>query len=225
MKEELQSMEDPNVYTLTELPAGAKCIGNRWVYKLKISPKKEVERFRARIVLKGYSQRKNIDYKELYALVCRFEVIRYILRIALRENLVSYQCDVKVAFLNSDIDVPLYMDQPEGFEENNDLVCFLIRAIYGARQSPRCFYKRMKTILSNLGLKQSSTDPCVFFGNKAHRLILALHVDDSVVVGKSEGVIISFLNELKHHLEMTYKPLEKFLGLQIERSERSLKTS
>ena len=84
MKEELQSMQDLNVYTFSKLLAGAKSIGNRWVFKLKRSPLGEIDRFEARLVLKGFSQRKIIDYKELYAPVCRFEIIRGILCIALR---------------------------------------------------------------------------------------------------------------------------------------------
>ena len=223
INEELKNMDLLKVWDLVPLPPGRKAIQSRWVFRVKTLPNGDLDRFRARLVLKGYSQRAGLDYSELFSPTVKFETIRCMLNMAVRKNLVIWQADVKCAFLSAKIDSELYMSIPEGYHTNKkDVVCRLNRAIYGAKQSNRCFYQKMKTILIELNMRESSVDPCVFIGSPDDSLFLALYVDDSLVFGESEKVVKDFLARLGEHLDITFKPLSCFLGMQIERIQNGL---
>jgi len=77
MEEEIQSIEKNNTWELTTLPKDHRVIGVKWVYKTKKNAHGEVERYKERLVAKGYKQRHDIDYEEVYAPVARMETIRW----------------------------------------------------------------------------------------------------------------------------------------------------
>ena len=219
MKEELSSMDALNVWTLMELPPGRRSLPCRWVFKAKRSAEGEIERFRSRLVLKGFMQREGIDYNELFSPTAKLETIRTVLNIGAKEKLFTYQFDVKTAFLYAELeDQEIFMTQPPGFEDGTKRVCKLNKSIYGLKQSNRMFHLKIKSIFAELGLFQSSADHCVFHSNDSRRLIIVLYVDDGVITGVNEKVILDFLNRLKQRLEIKFKILDYFLGLQIERT-------
>ena len=223
INEELMNMDQLKVWDLVPLPPGRKAIQSRWVFRVKTLPNGDLDRFRARLVLKGFSQRAGYDYSELFSPTVKFETIRCMLNMAVRRNLVIWQADVKCAFLSAKIDSELYMAIPEGYStKEKNVVCRLNRAIYGAKQSNRCFYQKMKGILIKLNMRESSADPCVFIGPPEDSLFLALYVDDSLVLGRSERVVREFLAKLGQHLDITFKPLTCFLGIQVERISNGL---
>ena len=82
MDEEIQAIRKNDTWDLADLPKDHKAIGVKWVYKAKKNAKGEVERYKARLVVKGYKQRAGIDYDEVFALVARLETIRLIISIA-----------------------------------------------------------------------------------------------------------------------------------------------
>ena len=93
---------------------GHKAIGVQWVYKAKKNAKGEVQRYKARLVVKGYSQRADIDYDEVFAPVARLETIRLTISLATQNNWKIHQMDVKYAFLNRVLEEEVYIDQPQG---------------------------------------------------------------------------------------------------------------
>ncbi|KAL0386489.1 UNVERIFIED_CONTAM: Retrovirus-related Pol polyprotein from transposon TNT 1-94 [Sesamum latifolium] len=117
MKEEMSSMAKNNVWELVDLPAGRKTIGSKWVLKVKRKADGSIDKFKARLVTKGYTQREGIDYEETFSPVVRFASVRLILAIVAHLDLELFQMDVKTAFLNGELDEEIYMDQPEGFQE------------------------------------------------------------------------------------------------------------
>lgn len=64
MKEEMKSMDDNRVWELVELPESAKQVGCKWVFKTKRDSKGNIERFKSRLVAKGYTKKDGIDYKK-----------------------------------------------------------------------------------------------------------------------------------------------------------------
>ena len=64
------------------LPAHAKKIGVKWIYKMKLNEEGKVDKYKARLIAKGYTQTKGIDYNEMFALVARWATIQIILAIA-----------------------------------------------------------------------------------------------------------------------------------------------
>ena len=135
----MNSMYMNGVWDLVELPHGCKPVGCKWVFKTKRDSSGKIERYKARLVVKGYSQREGIDFKETFSPVSTKDSFRVIMAIVAHFDLELHQMDVKTAFLNGDLDEDVYMEQPIGFVEvgKEDLVCNLNKSIYGLKQVSR----------------------------------------------------------------------------------------
>ena len=124
---------------MVDLPLGHKTIGNKWVLKIKHKADGSIGKYKARLVVLGYTQKEGIDYDETFSLVVRFVSIRLFLDIVAHLDLELFQMDVKTTFLNGELDKEIYMDQPIGFEikEQGRKVYRLKRSIYGLKQASR----------------------------------------------------------------------------------------
>ena len=104
-------------WELTELPKGKKPIGCKWVFKKKEAvSEKEGERFKARLIAKGYSQRLGIDYDEVFSPIVRHTSIRAVLALIANQDLELEQLDVKTAFLHWNLEEEIFMVQPKGLK-------------------------------------------------------------------------------------------------------------
>ena len=103
MEEELKSMKDNEVWDLVELPKGIKTIGCKWIFKTKHDSKGNVERYKARLVAKEYTQKEGIDYKETFSPVSNKNSLRIVMALVAHFDLELHQMDVKTAFLNGDL--------------------------------------------------------------------------------------------------------------------------
>ena len=118
MDEEIKAIKKNDTWelaTLPTLPTRKKTPGVKWVYKLKKNAKGEVERYKARLVVKGYSRRQGIDYDEVFAPVARLETIRLLISLVAQNQWRIFQMDVKSAFLNGYLEEELYVEQPIGY--------------------------------------------------------------------------------------------------------------
>ncbi|KAK8696391.1 hypothetical protein V6N13_001527 [Hibiscus sabdariffa] len=97
-----------------------------------------IDKYKARLVIKGYRQKEDLDYFETYSPVSRITSIRMILVIAALQNLEAHQMDIKTAFLNGELDEEIYMEQPEGHVVSGEerKVCRLVKSLYGLKQAP-----------------------------------------------------------------------------------------
>ena len=121
------------------MPQGAKTIGCKWVYKTKRDSLGNNERYKTRLVVKGFTQKEGIDYKETFSPVSKKDSLRTILALVTHFDLELQQIDVKMAFLNGDLEEEVYMKQLEGFssKEGKHFVCNLNKSIYGLKQASR----------------------------------------------------------------------------------------
>lgn len=108
MNEEIGAIEKSNTWELVDLPKG-KVIGVKWVYKTKRNVEGNIERHKARLVIKGYKQQQGRDYEETFAPVARMETVRTMLSIAAQHKWKFYQMDVKYAFLNGVLKEEVYV--------------------------------------------------------------------------------------------------------------------
>lgn len=100
MDNEIEAIKKNNIWELTDLPAGARTIGVKWIFKTNLNENGEVEKYKARLVAKGYSQKKGVDYTEVFAPVARWDTIRMVIALAAQKGWNIYQLDVKSAFLH-----------------------------------------------------------------------------------------------------------------------------
>jgi Reverse transcriptase (RNA-dependent DNA polymerase) len=139
MDEEINTIEKNETWELAELTKGQKVIGIKWVFKKKMNPQDEIERYKSRLVVKGYRQKADIDYDEVFAPVARMETIRLLISVAAQSEWSIYQMDVKSAFLNRVLEVEVYVEQPLGYMNSGNEQKFLKleKALYGLKQAPR----------------------------------------------------------------------------------------
>lgn len=226
MKSEMNSIISHQTWNLEELPKGKKTIGCRWLFKIKRNPDGSVNKFKARLCAKGYTQKYGIDYNETFAPVARMTSIRTMMSIAAEKDLEVQQFDVDTAFLNSDIDEEIYMDQPEGFVDKNNpkLVCKLNKSLYGTKQAARQWNAKLDQHLSKQGFNSISADACVYVRILEEEYsILAIYVDDLIIMSNA----IQNINKIKEEMKRDFKikelgDIKYCLGIEIHR-DRALK--
>jgi hypothetical protein len=142
MEDEMRSMSAKQVWKLEKIPKGAKTVGCKWVYKIKRDSKENIDRFKARLMAKGFTQREGIDYNETFSPVSSKDSFRIIIALVTYYDLELHQMDVKTTFLNGDLYENVYMAQPKGFivEEKENFRCHLTKSIYGLKQASRQWY-------------------------------------------------------------------------------------
>ncbi|KAJ0754054.1 putative RNA-directed DNA polymerase [Helianthus annuus] len=228
MQDEMNSLYENNTFELVKLPKGKRALKNKWVYKVKTEEHTSRPRYKARLVVKGFSQRKGIDFDEIFSPVVKMSSIRVILGLAASLDLEVEQMDVKTAFLHGDLDKEIYMEQPEGFrvKGKEDYVCKLQKSLYGLKQAPRQWYKKFESVMGKQGYRKTISDHCVFFQRFGDDdfIILLLYVDDMLIVGKNAERIVQLKKELSKSFSMKdLGPAKQILGIRITRDRASKK--
>ena len=188
MKDELASIEKNKTWILCDLPPGRKCIGTKWVYRIKRDGNNNFERYKCRVVAKGYVQIPGVDYDRTFAPVVRIESIRALIAIAVFNRWYILQVDCKTAFLNGNSDLEIYVSQPEGFvsKQYPHKVLRLRKSLYGLKQAPRIWYLLLLQVIIALGFIQLDCDPSIHVLRKgSYQIILAVYVDDILIFGSN----------------------------------------
>ena len=155
MKEEYKSMQDNKVWELVPLPEGVRPIGCKWIFKTKRDAQGNVERYKARLVAKCYTQKEGIDFKETFSPVSSKDSFTVNMMLVAHYELELHQMDVKTAFLNGNIDEKIYMVQPDNFVSGDPkkMVCKLMKSIYGLKQASRQWYHNFHVVVLSFGFK------------------------------------------------------------------------
>ena len=185
--QEMDSIYNNGVWDLVELPANRTPVGNKWVFKKKTKADGLIERYKARLVAQGFSQKQGLNYDKTFSPVIRFESFRSLVAVAVQKRLKLHQLDITAAFLNGHLEEEVFMKQPEGFvvEGKEHLVCKLKQSLYGLKQSPRCWNFTLYAYLKSMGYVQSTNDPCIYTSSGGESTIIGVYVDDFVVAGGS----------------------------------------
>jgi hypothetical protein len=142
MIEEYQSIIKNDVWDVVPRPKEKSIVSSKWIYKTKHSTYGSIEKYKARFVARGFSQKEGIDYEETFAPVARYTSIRTTLAIATVMKWKIHQMDVKTTFLNGVVEKEVCVEQPQGFEthDRKTHVCKLKKALYGLKQAPKAWY-------------------------------------------------------------------------------------
>ena len=220
MEAEMDSLHKNEAWELTELPPDEKAVGSKWIYKKKKDADGNLERYKARLVAQGYNQKYGEDYDETTSPVVRFESVRTLIGLAVKNGLYLHQLDIGTAFLNGEFKETMYMKQPEGFEVpgKEHLVCRLKKSIYGLKQSPRCWNEALDKHLKIMNFKQSNNDPCIYTLELHGEIyIIAVYVDDIILAGKNQERIKQFIKMIGERFDIRdMGKLNHFLGVKIE---------
>ncbi|KAG7564133.1 Zinc finger CCHC-type [Arabidopsis suecica] len=225
-KDEISSITKNKTWDLVDLPAGAKAIGLKWVFKIKQNSDGSINKYKARLVAKGYVQKHGIDFDEVFAPVARIETIRFIIALAASNGWEVHHLDVKTAFLHGELKETVFVSQPEGFitEGNKDKVYKLNKALYGLRQAPRAWNNKLNKILQELSFIKCSKEPSLYRKQEnEHLLVVAVYVDDLLVTGSSLDQISEFKKGMASKFEMSdLGLLTYYLGIEVIQHEKGI---
>lgn len=206
---------------------------------------------KARIVARGFSQRPGVDFDETFAPIARLSSIRLVMAIAAHYKMYIHQCDITTAYLNSIIMEEVYMEIPEFLEETleklisieshksnirfkaiemlkqlrtGNKVCHLQKALYGLRQASREWHARLDSELRKFDTTSSSGDPCVYYkGQEEDIFLIAIYVDDIIIVSADLNEIQKFKNHLSQAFEIKDLGEIKYcLGIEFSRKGDSI---
>lgn len=220
MDDEYRSLCKNQTWDLVTLPPGRKVIDNKWVYKIKNKPTGQIERFKARLVIRGFTQKFGVDYGETFSPVVKLSSIRMVLATAAAEGLQLKKIDVKTAFLYGELKEEIYMKQPRGYDDNTGRVCKLNKSLYGLKQASRVWNNKFTNFLRKFNLQPCDADNCVFVNLTGQsKIIVAIWVDDGLVAARDSESIDQLKNFLREEIEITEESLDYFLGMEISRSD------
>jgi histone deacetylase 1/2 len=139
-------------------------VDSRWVYRIKHRVDGSIERYKVRLVARGFSQQEGIDYFEIFNQVIKQATVRLVFSITVSRNWKVHQLDIHNAFLNGVLTKEVYMKQPPGFVDSSlpSHVCRLHKSLYGLKQAPRAWYTRLSDFLLSIGFRASKVDTSLF---------------------------------------------------------------
>lgn len=220
---EYQALVDRGTWTLVPRPKNRKIISTKWVFTVKTKPDGSFDRFKGRLVARGFDQRLGLDFGDTYAPVGRYTTARLLLAIACAMDWDAHVMDVTNAFLYGDIDHEIYMEQPEGYSDGTDKVCHIQHALYGLKQSPRQWNLRLHEYLVSLGFQCSDFDPALYlrFSPGGGVTYLLVYVDDILIIASHSQL----LSDVKHSLSSVWQmkdigEVQYYLGLNVKRDRK-----
>lgn len=218
---ELDSLTSNGTWHLVERPTSGNVVDSKWVLRVKKNSAGEVDKYKARLVARGFTQIYGVDYYETFAPVAKLSSFRLILAIAARNGWPADSFDFNSAYLNSKLDKDVYLEQPpdHAIADRRKYVLKLDKALYGLKQGGRKWYETLCVALADLSFKRAEADYGVFFKHEGpHLIILAIHVDDCLITGDSRLLLDTY----KHRIGQKYRltdlgPVSWLLGIKVLR--------
>ncbi|GJQ96406.1 ribonuclease H-like domain-containing protein [Tanacetum coccineum] len=154
MNNEIEALNRNNTWTISDLPIGRKPIGSKWIWKIKYKASGEIERYKGRLVAKGFSQREWFDYDETFSHMVNMVIARCLIGLAIVNNWPLYQLDVNNAFLYGDLIKDVYMTLSDGYNnEDKSKVYKLNKSLCGLKQASRQWKAKLTTTLAEHGFE------------------------------------------------------------------------
>ena len=220
---EMASMEKHGVFQIIRcgddsISHDRHVMDTKFVYKIKRNRDGSVDKYKARLCGRGFSQRSGIDYHETYAPVMSSTSLRLLLSLAATRQLRTREFDVSSAFLTADMHEKVYIRAPECMGLPPGTLLRLRKSLYGCKQSGRNFSLEFSAHLQSLGLRPLSSDPCVYVYNKGSDFaVLGIHVDDGILCCSSSALESRIIAGLRSKYELgCLRELQQFLGLAVD---------
>jgi histone deacetylase 1/2 len=206
MRSEIAALHANNIWSFVSFDPSMDVVGYRWVYKIKHRADGAIDRYKARLVARGFTQQEGIDYLETFSPVVKPTTVRLVLSLAVSTNWQIHQLDVYNAFLNGSLQEVVYM-QPIGFVDPAlpTHVCHLHKSLYGLKQASQAWYTRLSDFLLSIGFRASKVDTSLFILIVNHDIFyLLVYVDDILLTGKNSTLIHHLISLLSSEFKLCY---------------------
>jgi hypothetical protein len=222
MVDEFTALKNNRTWHLVPCPPRANVVSGKWIFRHKLKPDGSLDRYKTLWVLRGFTQRAGVDYRETFSPVVKPPTVQTVLSIAISQNWPVHQLDINNAFLHGTLTEIVYCAQPSGFIDISqpDHVCRLNKSLYGLKQAPRAWYSRFADHLLRLGFIGSRTDPSLFIYTRTTETVyLLLYVDDIVLTASYEQLLRQTITALEREFSLKdLGALHYFLGVVVTRS-------
>ncbi len=221
VQEEIASLQANETWVEEKVPQGTNLVSTKWVFTVKLQVDGTVERFKARLVARGFSQVYGEDYTETFAPTVRMDTLRIFLAIVAAEDLECHHYDIKNAFTESKLQEKIYLSKPDGVPVRSGHALRILQSLYGLKQSVRDWNLLAKDFLISIGFKQSLADPCLYVHAK-REIMLLLYVDDITAASKYSLELDWFYAQLSARFNVKdLGEIRKILGVRITRNRQS----
>jgi hypothetical protein len=198
MTEEYQSIIKNDVWEIVPRSKSKDVVSSKWLYKIKHVVDGSVEKYKARILAHGFSQKEGIEYEETFSPVARYTSIKTIIALETKMKWKLHQMDVKTTFLNGVIEEEVYIEQTQEFEVEDKYthVYKLKKALYGLKTTPRSWYGRIDSFLMRLGFTKSKYDSNLYFKVMNDESVILMLYLDGLCLTEEENIIIDCKKKL-----------------------------
>ena len=223
MDRELATLERAGTWITVPRLSGKNIVGSKWVFRVKCKADGSVDKYKARLVARGFTQIYGVDYFTTFSPVAKLSSFRTILAITARNNWDIESFDFNGAYLNGKLDnnEEIYMYPAPGYNSDSNSVKRLCKSLYGLKQAGRKWYDTLSRTLADLDFSVSQADPGVFYANIGEDiLILAVHVDDCMFTGSSSSLVTQYKSKINDcYALMDLGPLHWLLGIKVLRDQ------
>nr|GEY48242.1 ribonuclease H-like domain-containing protein [Tanacetum cinerariifolium] len=177
MYDEYNALIKNNTWVLVSKPPNVNVVQSMWLFRHKYHADGSLSRYKAHLVANGRSQQFGVDCDDTFSPVVKPATVRTIFSLALSQNWLIHQLDVKNACLNGDLSEIVYMYQPPGFVDAQfpHHACRFQRSLYRLKQAPRAWFQRFAEYAIRVGFSSSRCDSSLFiyqYGSEKYALEL-----------------------------------------------------
>lgn len=201
---EIKSINDNETWEEVKKPEGVQILDTKQVFTYKDYEDKECDKYKARLVARGFAQNIDSIFSEIYSPVLKMSTLRLILILGNQLKFFFQQLDVKSAFLNDILVESVYIYPPKGIKCEDNNILKLNKSLYGLKQSSKCWNKEVNDFLKELNFERFENDFSLYTLHK-EQILLVIYVDDIILCGPNFNNLNKIINKLMSRFKITDK--------------------
>ena len=214
-----------DIVPTNSMPLGSNLMNCHFVFAIKRKQDGSIEKFKARLVADGNTQKHGVDFDRVFATVVKTLTIRLVIAIAAARDYNLSSIDVRQAYLQAELKEDLYMRMPPGLPSRPGHVCKLRRSLYGLRQAGREWAVLFSKFLTEWGMVRSTIDVCLYtYVSQSSKAILwvLIYVDDALIADSDSTLRDKFVADLGSRFPVEDKgELSWILNIAVSRDRKA----
>lgn len=221
IKSELDAHKRNGTWRAVQRPTDMRPLSTKWVFTIKRDAAGKLEKYKGRLVVRGFEQQAGRDYDQTFAPVARIDSVRTMLALCAVKDWCLTQFDISTAFLNGKIEERVYIEPPAGLSVDHGQCLKLDKALYGLKQAPRAWNSTFNAVLIDLGFTPTISDTCVYT-DVTNQVYVLIYVDDGLIFARDKSRAEEVIQKLSDMFCLKRLGGTSFLGMAIERDDDKL---